>query len=51
MTTERLIKLFREEFYAAIGRQNNWFPADIKLEFERSIVNTFAKAADEETEK
>lgn len=44
---ERLIKLFREEFYASIERKTGWGKEELKLEFERSLSNATTTAMTE----
>jgi hypothetical protein len=43
MVYETLIKVIREEFYAAVERKTGWGKEELKLEFERSVSNGLAR--------
>lgn len=48
VVNERLMKLFREEFYAAVGLRDSWETTELKQEFERSLANAALRLLDEE---
>jgi hypothetical protein len=44
---QRFLKLFREEFYAAVSRKTGWGSQELKLEFERCAANALTQVLDE----
>lgn len=50
VVNERLVKLFREEFYAAVGLRDTWETAELRQEFERSLANAAVRLLDTKEE-